>query len=154
MATGPKAWNDWTSSLLRNLFFKVLNVLERGELASGRAVRSVEKKRQAVIAAMAGEMETDRLDTLLNFMSPRYMLYMPATTIPGHLQLYASLGDRPFVDGRDWLTLMHLLDEDHAVDGRDLARYAEIGPFTLGPSAWAPASVSWISRSSMSCPGS
>jgi [protein-PII] uridylyltransferase len=26
MATGPKAWNDWTSSLLRNLFFKVLNV--------------------------------------------------------------------------------------------------------------------------------
>jgi [protein-PII] uridylyltransferase len=44
MATGPKAWNDWTSSLLRNLFFKVLNVLESGELATGRAVRTVEKK--------------------------------------------------------------------------------------------------------------
>ncbi|BBO77099.1 bifunctional uridylyltransferase/uridylyl-removing enzyme [Desulfosarcina widdelii] len=97
MATGPKAWNDWTSSLLRNLFFKVLNVLERGELASGRAVRSVEKKRQAVIAAMAGEMETDRLETLLNFMSPRYMLYMPAAKIPGHLKLYDRLGDQPFV---------------------------------------------------------
>jgi hypothetical protein len=43
MATGPKAWNDWTSSLLRNLFFKVLNVMENGELATGRAVRTLEK---------------------------------------------------------------------------------------------------------------
>ena len=97
MATGPKAWNDWTSSLLRNLFFKVLNVLEHGELATGRAVRTVEKKRQAVIDAMTAEMAPDQLDMLLKFMSPRYMLYTPAAKIPKHLQLYASLGDRPFV---------------------------------------------------------
>ena len=70
MATGPKAWNDWTSSLLRNLFFKVLNVLESGELATGRAVRTVEKKQQAVVDAMAGEMDPDQLDMLLKFMSP------------------------------------------------------------------------------------
>jgi [protein-PII] uridylyltransferase len=97
MATGPKAWNDWTSSLLRNLFLKVLNVLERGELASGRAVRSVEKKQQAVVEAMSSEMASDQLDRLLKFMSPRYMLYMPAATIPEHLRLYSRLGDRPFV---------------------------------------------------------
>ena len=97
MATGPKAWNDWTSSLLRNLFFKVLNVLERGELATGRAVKTVEKKRQAVINAMAAEMAPDQLESLLNFMSPRYMLYTPVGNIPKHLQLYAKIGDRPFV---------------------------------------------------------
>jgi [protein-PII] uridylyltransferase len=97
MATGPKAWNDWTSSLLKNLFFKVLNVLERGELASGRAVRTVEKKRQAVIGAMAMKMVPDQLERLLNFMSPRYMLYTPVGNIPKHLQLFARIGDRPFV---------------------------------------------------------
>ncbi|MBC2743320.1 MAG: HD domain-containing protein [Desulfosarcina sp.] len=97
MATGPKAWNDWTSSLLRNLFFKVLNILEHGELATGRAVRTVEKKRQAVADAMAAKMAPDQLDMLLKFMSPRYMLYTPAGNIPGHLQLYKDLGDRPFV---------------------------------------------------------
>jgi [protein-PII] uridylyltransferase len=97
MATGPKAWNDWTSSLLRNLFFKVLNVLESGELATGHAVRTVEKKQQAVADAMAGKMDPDQLDMLLKFMSPRYMLYTPAANIPKHLELYAGLGERPFV---------------------------------------------------------
>ena len=97
MATGPKAWNDWTSSLLRNLFFKVLNILEHGELASGRAVRSVEKKRQAVIEAMSAQTAPDHLEMLLKFMSPRYMLYTPAEIIPQHLKLYARIGDRPFV---------------------------------------------------------
>ncbi len=97
MATGPKAWNDWTASLLKNLFFKVLNVLEHGELATGRAVRTVEKKRQAVVGAMPAGMAPDQLDRLLSFMSPRYMLYTPVGNIPKHLQLYAGIGDRPFV---------------------------------------------------------
>jgi [protein-PII] uridylyltransferase len=97
MATGPKAWNDWTSSLLKNLFFKVLNILQHGELASGRAVKTVEKKRQAIIESMADAMPADRLETLLNFMSPRYLLYTPVNIIPNHLQLHVELGDRPFV---------------------------------------------------------
>ena len=97
MATGPKAWNDWTSSLLRNLFLKVLNVLTHGELASGKAVRAVEKKRQAVSDIMGGKMPADRLETLIGFMSPRYMLYTPVDNIPRHLSLYDALGDHPFV---------------------------------------------------------
>ena len=97
MATGPKAWNDWTSSLLRNLFLKVLNVLTHGELASGKAVRTVEKKRQAVVDSMGAQMDADRLETLLRFMSPRYMLYTPVVLIPRHIALYDALGDRPFV---------------------------------------------------------
>jgi [protein-PII] uridylyltransferase len=97
MATGPKAWNDWTSSLLRNLFLKVFNVLEHGELATGRAVRTVEKKRQAVVDAMSPTMAPDQLDMLLKFMSPRYLLYMSARIIPQHIELFNRLGDRPFI---------------------------------------------------------
>ena len=81
MATGPKAWNDWTSSLLRSLFLKVLNILENGELATGRAVRTVEKKRQAVLSAMDTDITENRLETMLNFMPPRYMLYTPVGNI-------------------------------------------------------------------------
>ena len=97
MATGPKAWNEWTSSLLKNLFFKVLNVLQHGELASGRAVKTVEKKKQALIHAMIDKMPAERLETLINFMSPRYLLYMPVNEIPDHLSLYSMLGEKPFV---------------------------------------------------------
>jgi len=32
-ATGPRAWNDWIANLVLELFFKVLHILERGELA-------------------------------------------------------------------------------------------------------------------------
>lgn len=97
MATGPKAWNEWTSSLLKNLFFKVLNILQHGELASGRAVKTVEKKRQALIDTMTDSLPGEQLESLLNFMSPRYMLYTPVSVIPTHLALYVELGDRPFV---------------------------------------------------------
>jgi [protein-PII] uridylyltransferase len=97
MATGPKAWNEWTSSLLKNLFFKVLNVLQHGELASGRAVKTVEKKRQTLIDTLTDIMPADRLQTLLNYMSPRYMLYTPVSVIPTHLKLYMELGEHPFV---------------------------------------------------------
>ena len=97
MATGPKAWNEWTSSLLKNLFFKVLNVLQQGELTSGRAVKTVEKKRQALTDSMTEVMPADQLERLLNFMSPRYMLYTPASVIPMHLELYKALDEKPFV---------------------------------------------------------
>ncbi len=97
MATGPKAWNDWTASLLKDLFFKVLNVLEKGELATGRAVKTVEKKRKTIVEGLTVDMDSDELNLLLKFMSPRYMLYTPADIIPKHIGLYSDLGDRSFV---------------------------------------------------------
>jgi [protein-PII] uridylyltransferase len=95
MATGPKAWNDWTSSLLRNLFFKVLNVLENGELTSSRAVKSVEKKEQAVREAMADKMGPEDLELLLKFMSPRKKKKKPAKTMTGHIDPYPRENNRP-----------------------------------------------------------
>jgi [protein-PII] uridylyltransferase len=40
-ATGPRAWNDWIENLVQELFFKILHVLERGELATPDASRKV-----------------------------------------------------------------------------------------------------------------
>ena len=52
-ATGPMAWNDWTAALLRDFFLKVLNVLEKGELATEEAVNLIEQKRADVIAYLS-----------------------------------------------------------------------------------------------------
>ena len=49
IATGPKAWNDWTATLLRDFFLKTLNVLEKGELATAQAVEAVEQKKKEAI---------------------------------------------------------------------------------------------------------
>jgi len=97
MATGPKAWSDWTSTLLRDLFFKVSNVLEKGELASKEAVESVEKKKAEVLEFGIKPYTTDEMEGLFNFMSPRYLLYMPVDSIMQHIELYKNIGTADFI---------------------------------------------------------
>ena len=97
MATGPKAWNDWTAALLREFFFKVLSTLERGELATGEAVALVEAKQNQLLRETATTEEKTTLGPLLQVMSPRYLLYVPAEDIFKHAALYRRLGREHFV---------------------------------------------------------
>jgi [protein-PII] uridylyltransferase len=97
MATGPKAWTSWTASLMRDLFFKVLNVIEKGELASVEAVRAIETKKMRVLERVVPASQRRSFESLLAVMSPRYLLYAPTDDMYGHIQLYQQLGDAPFV---------------------------------------------------------
>lgn len=97
MATGPKAWNEWTASLLRSLFLKTLNVLEKGELVSRTATRTIEQKKQRIMTAAGTKDERQSATEVVPFMSPRYLLYASSAEIPSHIKLYQKLGDRPFV---------------------------------------------------------
>ena len=97
MATGPAAWNDWTSHLLREFFLKVLNVLERGELASDKATAAIESKRQALLYSTGDELVRRRIETLFPILSPRYVLSVPVEDIVGHLELFRRLEAKDFV---------------------------------------------------------
>jgi [protein-PII] uridylyltransferase len=97
MATGPAAWNDWTSHLLREFFLKVLNVLEKGELASEKAVATIERKREALLATAASEAGRRDLETFFPVLPPRYLLSVPAESIASHIQLFRRLGPADFV---------------------------------------------------------
>ena len=97
LSTGPKAWSEWTATLLRELFFKVLNVLEGGELATGKAVSLVEAKRRQLMTHAANPARGQEIGRLIQYMSPRYLLYVPAEDILAHTALYRRLGDADFV---------------------------------------------------------
>jgi [protein-PII] uridylyltransferase len=97
VATGPAAWNDWTSHLLRELFLKVLNVLERGELASEEAVAVIERKLAAVRATAASDSERRALEALFPVFPPRYLLSVPPEGILTHIPLHRRLGEHEFV---------------------------------------------------------
>ncbi len=97
MATGPAAWNDWTSHLLREFFLKVLNVLEKGELASDKATAAIERKREDLLAAAASVDARRRTEALLPALSPRYLLAIPVEHIAGHIGLFQRLGTSDFV---------------------------------------------------------
>jgi [protein-PII] uridylyltransferase len=95
-ATGPKAWNDWIAALLKELFFKVYHILEKGELATPAAVDIVEKKKNEIYLESLSMPQED-LELLFDQLSPRYLLYTPAKDILRHIELYQSLGKAPFV---------------------------------------------------------
>lgn len=97
MATGPKAWNRWTASLMRSLFLKSLNAMQKGELASRRAIRIIEEKKERILEASASSRHRQANTELLNFMSPRYLLHTPSQEIPQHIELFHGLKKQPFV---------------------------------------------------------
>ncbi|MGA7143771.1 MAG: [protein-PII] uridylyltransferase [Desulfobacterales bacterium] len=97
MATGPKAWSDWTAALLRDLFFKISKILEKGELASREAIEAIEKKKAEVLGLAMPRYAKDAIETLFGFMSPRYLLYMPSASIMEHIELYKNSGADAFV---------------------------------------------------------
>lgn len=97
MATGPKAWNDWTASLMRSLFLRTLNVMEKGELVSKKALRVIAEKKERILVASRSAQEREDNLRLMEFMSPRYLLHTPSQEIPRHIELFDRLGERPFV---------------------------------------------------------
>ena len=97
MATGPKAWNEWTSSLLRGLFLKALNVLEKGELVSRKATRTIDQKKAHVLSTAMNAEQRDIRESILRVMSPRYLLYTPSREIPEHINLYRQMEPNDFV---------------------------------------------------------
>jgi len=97
IATGPLAWNDWKAALLRDFFLKVLNVLEKGELATEEAVELIEQKRNDVIHSVHTQKAQEDIGNLFKAMSPRYRLYMPTPAILEHINLYNKLGAADFL---------------------------------------------------------
>ncbi|MBW1834780.1 MAG: HD domain-containing protein [Deltaproteobacteria bacterium] len=93
ISTGPNAWNEWTSALLRNLFLTVLNILKKGELATGEAVETVNKKKEEILLSASLLQEKQKLERFFEVMSPRYLLYTSAKDILEHIRLYKKLSD-------------------------------------------------------------
>lgn len=102
-ATGPRAWNDWVAGLVQELFFKVLHILERGELASPDVSKRAADLRRKVIRAARERVDRRLLGHALEVMTPRYLLNTPAEAIARHIELFGRLDgarrgeDPPFV---------------------------------------------------------
>ncbi|MBU0994214.1 MAG: [protein-PII] uridylyltransferase [Proteobacteria bacterium] len=97
MATGEKAWNDWTASLVRDLFLKVLKILKTGELATPEATEIIARKKNELLSLRGINASGPEFSDSFEVMTPRYLLYVEAKDINAHIGLYSKLGDKPFV---------------------------------------------------------
>lgn len=90
-ATGPKAWNDWTASLLAELTVKVSHLLAEGPFARPHAAHRILTTRDKVRAKARGLLDPDFVEHCLNHMPQRYVLTHPAGEIVGHLELVREM---------------------------------------------------------------
>lgn len=97
-ATGPRAWNAWIENLVQELFFKVLHILERGELATPDASRRVRQNLRKVRKALGGRLELSELERILETMTPRYLLERKPREIVRHVEEVCRL--RNFSDAQ------------------------------------------------------
>ncbi|NOG73992.1 [protein-PII] uridylyltransferase [Roseicella sp. DB1501] len=84
-AVGPKVWNGWKATLLREVYWRVAEVLAGGLSVPERDVR-VARAREAAAAMLAGWPEADR-GHFLGLGYPGYWLSFDAETHARHAEL-------------------------------------------------------------------
>ncbi|MCK8785452.1 [protein-PII] uridylyltransferase [Roseomonas sp. NAR14] len=84
-AVGPKVWNGWKATLLRELYWRVAEVLAGGLSVPERDVR-VRRARQAV-AALLADRPQEEVDRFLGLGYPGYWLSFDAETHARHAAL-------------------------------------------------------------------
>lgn len=85
MATGPRAWNNWTQSLYAELYHKVRNLLEHGPLSKPAAARKLIEARQKVLAA-SRDLDTAFVEAAMDAMPTRTFLALSAPVIARHIR--------------------------------------------------------------------
>jgi [protein-PII] uridylyltransferase len=90
-ATGPRAWNDWIANLVLELFFKILHILEKGELATADASKRMRLSVQQVRSLVGDRFSPSEQEAIFDRMPPNYLLETGPGSIARHLSLYESL---------------------------------------------------------------
>lgn len=117
MATGPAAWSDWTATLVGDLFTRIYNVLDRGELVSADASRTA-RTRESELRTALGALDQALVKSHLTSMPRMWFL---TQTLPGLVHQSKLMVPAP--TGRDLLLDARPIDQpEHwevTVVGRD-----------------------------------
>ncbi len=90
-ATGPRAWNDWIAKLVQELFFKILHIIEMGELATPDTSEKVGKVKKRTRRLTMDKISRVEFENLFNSISPRYKLNTGVHEIAHHLEMVKML---------------------------------------------------------------
>ena len=94
LATSHQAWNNWKSMLLRELFFKLLHILEKGDLASEVVLES---SKRLVLELVEKEIPSKEALAFLEGMPHSYLVSLSPEAISEHLRLLRQLDGKPFL---------------------------------------------------------
>jgi [protein-PII] uridylyltransferase len=94
LATSHKAWNNWKSMLVRELFFKLLHIFEKGDLGSEVVL---EDSKRHILALVEKEIPAKEALSFLEGMPHAYVLSLSPEAVAKHLRMLRQLDGKPFL---------------------------------------------------------
>ena len=93
-AVGPDIWSEWKGRLLRELYEKVYDVLERGDFHSERSSEKVRNRTRIVLELLEDEFDPRILRDYVKSLSTRYLLAHRSSEIAAHLRIVLQRGEK------------------------------------------------------------
>ena len=91
ISTGPKAWNSWMQSMLKEFFFRLYQYLESGEMPAVQAPDRSVRKRETIISEAVQFMPQEEIESLLEDMPSEYFLRASVEEALLHINLFRQL---------------------------------------------------------------
>lgn len=93
LATGPKAWDTWKDNLLRELFSKVLHIINSGEYTSKKSIGWMRKTATKAKTALLNSYPEEEIDLFMKEMPHSYLLAQSSEDIIEHFELMRNSTD-------------------------------------------------------------
>lgn len=93
-AVGPDVWTEWKGNLLRELYEKTYDVLEKKDFYLEKRSEKARNRKRKIRQALLGEFSEKQVTRAVNSLNTRYLMSYRSSEIIPHLQLALSRGKK------------------------------------------------------------
>ena len=93
-AVGPDVWTEWKGSLLRELYEKAYDALEKNEFYQEKRSEKARNRKRSIRKELLDDFSESKVNKVINSLNTRYLMsYRPKEIIP-HLRLALGRGKK------------------------------------------------------------
>ncbi len=91
-AVGPDVWSEWKGSLLRELYEKTYDALEKNEFYQEQRSEKARNRKRNIRKALLDDFSESRINKVINSLHTRYLMSYRSREIIPHLRLALNRG--------------------------------------------------------------
>ncbi|MEE4254359.1 MAG: [protein-PII] uridylyltransferase [Desulfuromusa sp.] len=96
-AVGPDVWTEWKGSLLRELYEKAFDALEKNDFYQEKRSEKARNRKRKIRQALQGDYPENKINKVINSLQTRYLMSYRSREIIPHLRLALSRGKKTLV---------------------------------------------------------
>jgi len=96
-AVGPDVWSEWKGLLLRELYEKTYDALEKNEFYQEKRSEKIRNRKRLLRQELQGDYSAHKISRLINSLQTRYLMSFRSNEIIPHLRLALSRGKKTLV---------------------------------------------------------